>query len=121
MYLPYPPVCYCVLYISENIKRCLHISFSYDFEAFILNLEVIDPFNTFYALYYRYNRHSPCIHDKKLLRNFLVLEIRRKIRNSSTKACAWFLIKKKTCTICEKKVTVRTFIRDLRVTQEQQQ
>ena len=32
--------------------------------------------------------------DKKLLRNFLVLEIRRKIRNSSTKACAWFLIKK---------------------------
>ena len=35
--------------------------------------------------------------DKKPLRNFVVLEIRWKIRNSSTKACVRFLIRKKTC------------------------
>ena len=41
-----------------------------------------------FPLYYRYNRHNPCIQGKKPLRNVLLLEIRRKIRNSSTKACA---------------------------------
>ena len=47
-----------------------------------------------FSSYYCYHIHKLCIPDKKLLRNFVVLEFWWKLRNSSTKACVQFLIKK---------------------------